>query len=92
MIDLLLAVSFIAFFLALLDTVIDFASIFIGTLVANTVASISLSSLAHYLLNAPFDKKSILTIVGYAFLGRVMFKVAEKVVDHRPVIVNAARQ
>lgn len=92
MFDLLLVALFTAFFLALLDNAIELIAIFIGALATNTIVSLSLSTLGHYLIGTEFDKKAIVTIISTAFLGRVLLKTTERLISYKPVIIKSTGQ
>lgn len=92
MLELLLVACFTAFFLAVLDSAIDFLAVFIGTLAVNFIFSVSLSSLGSYLVGAEFNKEFIIKAVAGAFLGKVFLKAAERLTTYRPVVINQTRQ
>lgn len=92
MLELILVACFTAFFLAVLDTAIDFLAIFIGPLAVNFILSIFLSSLGNYLIDTEFNKEFIIKAVAGAFLGKVFLKATERLTSYRPVVINQTRQ
>lgn len=92
MTELILVALFTAFFLALLDSLIDLIAIFIGTLATNTIVSLGLALLGNYLIDTPLDKKSIVVVISSAFLGRIILKLTERAISHKPVVINSTRQ
>lgn len=92
MLDLLLIAFFTAFFLAVLDSALEFAAVMVGTIFVNTVTSLLLSCLGAYLIGLDFNKKITVIIVAGAFLGKSLLKITERMIAYRPVMVNSTRQ
>jgi hypothetical protein len=91
MFNLLLVAAFTAFFLAMLEPLIDVLSVMFNSIVLNSVSSLALSWLGNYLVGTKTIKGLIIQIVAGAFLGRVLLRGSEKVTTYRPTIINQAR-
>lgn len=92
MFDLLLAVGFTAFFLAVFDFPIRLMTISTGAVFANTLFSLSFASIGSYLVGFDFNIKFIAVTSAVAFFGMSALKISERLVTYRPVTVNSARQ
>ena len=83
---------FTAFSLAVLASLINLLSLFIGGKVIDATASVLLSSLATYLLNAFTIKEFIVTTVAGAFLGTLLLSIGEMISSVKPRVFNINRQ
>jgi hypothetical protein len=91
MFELFLIASFTAFFLAILDPLIDFLSIMVSSIALNATFSLGLSWVANYLVGTKTIKDIILKAVAGAFFGRVLLKATERLTTYRSATVNQAR-
>jgi hypothetical protein len=92
MFNLLLVACFTAFFLALLDLLIEVLSAFVGAVAVNAAVSMFFSVIGTYLVSSYTLKGFLIRAVAGAFLGKVLIKSAELLASYRPIIVNQSRQ
>jgi hypothetical protein len=92
MFELLLVACFTAFFLALLDSLIELLSMMVSAIAVNATFSLLFSSLGNLLVETHTIKGFIIKTVAGAFLGKVFIKATERLSSYRAVTVNPTRQ
>jgi putative methionine-R-sulfoxide reductase with GAF domain len=88
MVSLLLVASFTAFFLAILEPIIDIVSVAVNAVALNATFSLTIAWLGEYLVENVNLKYFIIKVVSGAFFGRVLLKVSEKLTEYRRVSIN----
>lgn len=92
MFELLLVALFTAFFLAMLDVLVDFLSVFVSAVAINATLSLALSSVGNILVETQTVKGFIIKTVAGAFLGKSFLAAAERLTTYRRVTIGSARQ
>ena len=91
MLNILLVSMFAAFFLALLDPLVEVLRIFVSPIAINAVFAITFSVSGNLLIGFPV-KELIIRAVACAFLSRVLLTGAERLTTYRPAVINTNRQ
>lgn len=89
MITLILIGCFVAFFMAVLDSLLELIAVFIGAKLTNGISTLLLSILGVWLTSTHGLKNMVITTVAGAFLGAAFITIIERVSQYRPTVVNS---